>query len=319
MDRSSAGSARLVFRRLFSSASRPAAERLLASSIRQANAIGPATWSVTLQSDHVRLNVGPAEALVLWQDGLGICIDGSRLTETPFRRAGIRMSPRMPAYSSVSATNLRANPDAGQLSEALTIIGDGHAQFIRNAATTKTGHARKTPHVSGYSPGVIQYLRQTVDPNLPLAPHQVAADNGQADAVTAGRGLDRDITAKQRIGQDRFRKRLLEHWGQCAITGCSQRELLVASHIKPWAMANEEERVDPNNGLLLTATLDAAFDSGLVTIDEEGNLIASARLDPAAAAAAGIATGVRVPGITGSHQAFLKYHRKWCFQAEGSE
>ncbi len=314
MDRSSADSARQLFRRLFSPATRPAVERLLASSIRLANDIGQATWSVTLHPDSIRLNVGPAEALSLWQDSLGICFDGPRSTRSALRRAAIDMYQKTPIYPSVSTTNCRAEPDAGQLSEALRIIGDGHAQFIRNAATTKKGLPRKTPYYTSYSPGVIRYLHQRTDPELSFAPHPIEPTDGQVGDVFPGRGIDQAITTTQRIGQERFRRGLIDQWACCTITGCSQHELLVASHIKPWAVATEQERVNPNNGLLLTATLDAAFDSGLITIDETGILIASPELDPAAAASAGISAGVRVQGITRAHQAFLKYHRERRFR-----
>lgn len=57
--------------------------------------------------------------------------------------------------------------------------------------------------------------------------------------------------------------------GRCAISGLDESPLLRASHALPWALATDAERLDIFNGLLLTAHLDAAFDSGLLAIDEE--------------------------------------------------
>ncbi len=77
---------------------------------------------------------------------------------------------------------------------------------------------------------------------------------------------------RQRIGQGIFRQSLMDYWdGRCAVTGIDQPELLRASHMKPWTdCANDAERLDVFNGLLLTADWDAAFDKGLVTFDDNG-------------------------------------------------
>jgi len=76
----------------------------------------------------------------------------------------------------------------------------------------------------------------------------------------------------QRIGQDVFRDRLIDYWqGRCPLTGISDRALLRASHIIPWAdCQTDAERLDVHNGLLLSALWDAAFDRALVTFDDEG-------------------------------------------------
>lgn len=77
---------------------------------------------------------------------------------------------------------------------------------------------------------------------------------------------------RQRIGQDLLREELLKRYhSTCVLTGIDDRTLLRVSHIKPWAKcASDKERLDTNNCLLLSALWDAAFDSGLVTIDKKG-------------------------------------------------
>ena len=73
--------------------------------------------------------------------------------------------------------------------------------------------------------------------------------------------------ANQRIGQDFFRRAVLANYeATCCITGIADPRLLVASHIKPWGK-DTENRHNPANGLLLSATLDRAFDRGLITVD----------------------------------------------------
>ena len=78
-------------------------------------------------------------------------------------------------------------------------------------------------------------------------------------------GLDITREVKTRNKQWAFRTALLSTYEHtCCISGISQPELLVASHIVPWA-DNKEKRLDPANGLLLNSLLDRAFDQGLIT------------------------------------------------------
>lgn len=102
-------------------------------------------------------------------------------------------------------------------------------------------------------------------------------------------GLEREIDAANptvserqalvlsRIGQGVFRQSLFEKYnGKCIITGIDHPRLLVASHIKPWAVSSNEERLAVDNGLLLSATYDRLFDNGLITFDHNGQIFLSA-------------------------------------------
>lgn len=81
-----------------------------------------------------------------------------------------------------------------------------------------------------------------------------------------------------RIGQSFFRRAVLANYDdRCCVTGISDKRLINASHIKPWA-DDEENRHNPSNGIALSATFDRAFDSGLMTIDANGKISFSAQL-----------------------------------------
>lgn len=81
------------------------------------------------------------------------------------------------------------------------------------------------------------------------------------------------MTAKARLGQRFFRQSVLASYDcRCCITGNPIPELLVASHILPWG-TYPEHRLNPRNGLCLAQTQDAAFDKGLITVDEDYRLI----------------------------------------------
>lgn len=86
---------------------------------------------------------------------------------------------------------------------------------------------------------------------------------------------EREVKVNQRIGQDIFRALLLRIYNQrCCLTGIDIPEVLRASHIIPWA-ENIKNRLNPENGLCLSATYDAAFDKHLISLDENYRLILS--------------------------------------------
>ncbi|MGO9681083.1 MAG: HNH endonuclease [Beijerinckiaceae bacterium] len=95
------------------------------------------------------------------------------------------------------------------------------------------------------------------------------------------RGLPEQTTRQTlieaRLGQSDFRFRVSRRWNdRCALTGCSITAILRASHIKPWSEASNRERLDPANGILLIAHVDALFDSGLISFANDGAMLVSA-------------------------------------------
>lgn len=97
-----------------------------------------------------------------------------------------------------------------------------------------------------------------------------------------------------RLGQGRFRSELDRRWGSaCCVTGCAVRDTLRASHIRPWAGATDNERLDPANGLLLVATLDCLFDKRLISFDEDGEMQISELLTKADRKALGLPQPLR--------------------------
>lgn len=96
---------------------------------------------------------------------------------------------------------------------------------------------------------------------------------------------EREAVVKVRFGQGAFRSSLLDIAGEvCWMSGIEGKELLIASHIQPWAHCerNLKARGCPDNGLLLSSLWDAAFDSGLVTFNEEWKVICSSALSGSA-------------------------------------
>jgi predicted restriction endonuclease len=72
---------------------------------------------------------------------------------------------------------------------------------------------------------------------------------------------------------------LKKYHGACVVTGITLKNLLIASHIKPWAVSNNAERLSTENGLLLSANYDRLFDGGLISFDNNRKILVSRYID----------------------------------------
>lgn len=117
-----------------------------------------------------------------------------------------------------------------------------------------------------------------------------------------------------RIGQGAFREAVLRQWDyRCAVTGVAVSAAIRASHIKPWKDSSDSERLDPDNGLPLVATLDALFDVGFITFDSRGKMLLSSKLNEDDRRSLGIQTR-RLRWIPAKQTIeYLDYHRRQRF------
>jgi putative restriction endonuclease len=103
---------------------------------------------------------------------------------------------------------------------------------------------------------------------------------------------------------------------KCPITGIDNPELLRASHIKPWRVSSNEERLNTDNGLLLTPNYDHLFDKGLMTFSDDGKLIMSSGIDAKQARLLGIDDKAEIKGFSPKAIPFLRYHREYVFRKD---
>ncbi|UTV27223.1 HNH endonuclease [Photobacterium atrarenae] len=123
---------------------------------------------------------------------------------------------------------------------------------------------------------------------------------------------EKSTLVSTRLGQGRFREQLVNYWhGHCAVTDYAETQMLVASHIKPWRDANNHERLNPYNGLLLLANLDKAFDLGFISFQDNGKVMIARQLeDPEGL---GIREDMAV-NLHREHKQFLSHHRMEVFR-----
>jgi predicted restriction endonuclease len=120
----------------------------------------------------------------------------------------------------------------------------------------------------------IETVVKNTEDETPFNDIERLQNNSKLKPTTKKRLID------SRLGQGRFREEVMRRWHRaCAVTGCRLKQILRASHIKPWSRSNSREQLDPANGILLLANIDALFDARLVTFDDDGKMIISQRID----------------------------------------
>jgi hypothetical protein len=97
---------------------------------------------------------------------------------------------------------------------------------------------------------------------------QIATDDSISDT-------ERYALVLARRGQGKFREQLLSVERACRLTGVDRPNHLVASHTKPWRDCSNDERLDPENGFMLTPTIDHLFDKGFISFEDDGGLLIS--------------------------------------------
>lgn len=122
---------------------------------------------------------------------------------------------------------------------------------------------------------------------------------------------ERTQTVIARRGQGEFRENVLDIEKRCRITGVDRAEHLVASHCKPWRDCKTAyERLDGENGLLLTPTIDHLFDRGFIGFEGSGKLVISPSANRTALQRMGVPIGkdFSAGSFSDGQKDYLEYH-----------
>ncbi len=113
-----------------------------------------------------------------------------------------------------------------------------------------------------------------------------------------------------RVGQGYYRSLVLEKWSNtCSLTKCVIKEILIASHIVPWSESTDEERLDVDNGILLSPNVDALFDRHLVSFEDNGRIMISHTISKAELNRLGLSHNMVIP-VSDGMKKYLKRHRQ---------
>lgn len=181
-------------------------------------------------------------------------------------------------------------------------------QQIRELEIFKSNNARGK---GMYSAALKQYGQYLLDTSGQF----IAEDLQQITSNTQITQTEKTTLINARVGQGKFRQQLIEQWQGCAVTGFKNSRLLMASHIKPWRASDNQERLDPYNGLLLLPNLDKAFDLGFISFSDKGRVLISEELE--SSVTLGIEPTMCV-ALNKHHQDYLAYHREVVYQVNNS-
>jgi hypothetical protein len=168
-----------------------------------------------------------------------------------------------------------------------------------------------------------ELLIQLSRANLSLIQHELAPfldedSDYEIELEIQAKKLEGDLEkiqlTKSRRGQGIFKAnvRLIEN--HCRITGVANIKHLRASHIKPWASSNNEEKLDGNNGLLLSPHIDHLFDRGFISFEGSGKILVSDNLNPIVLEQWSIPEAAQAGSFNSKQGDYLEYHRETVFQ-----
>ena len=106
-----------------------------------------------------------------------------------------------------------------------------------------------------------------------------------------------------------YRKNLERHESGCRISGITDGRFLTASHIKPWAKSNDSEKLDGNNGLLLSPHIDRLFDRGYISFEDSGRLMISHLVPSEVINAWGLTKPSHQKPLSSKQAVYMDFHR----------
>jgi putative restriction endonuclease len=164
-----------------------------------------------------------------------------------------------------------------------------------------------------------------VEPNIDQVDILRSTFEGQLEkkirqSTTIGE-TEKSQLVKSRRGQGKFRRNVRQYEERCRITGIEDVRFLISSHIKPWRSSTNQERLDGENGLMLTPNADSLFDRGFFSFGDDGTLLISPVVDEQVLLKLGVPVGqiLNVGQFTDRQKSYLTYHRRSVFLKAGSE
>lgn len=180
------------------------------------------------------------------------------------------------------------------------------------------GNGNQGVYLAEVSEPFAQALRLLLQGQVESVEGRVTLEGSDADDAEQKRvQSDASITETERrqlvsarIGQGLFRSRVELIEPMCRLTRTTDRRFLRASHIKPWSKSTHEEKLDGNNGLMLSPHVDHLFDRGFISFHDDGTLLLSSKLPSSVLADWGLQPPAKPVAFKPAQRAYLAYHRE---------
>jgi hypothetical protein len=224
------------------------------------------------------------------------------------------------------ARPLKIIPVAGQIAPLLP---------ARYSPIRKNGHGNQGAYLAEISSALAQRLLGLAEPMLlrlmdtradfaaheaPVGVPMVVVEWEDSLQEAIAQDDSRSLTTRQalvnaRRGQGVFKDNVARYERECRVTHVRERTHFVASHIKPWREATDDERLAAGNGLLLTPSIDHLFDRGFISFADEGEVLVSLVANHDALQKMGVTSDrpLFAGRFNSDQRHFLDYHRNEIF------
>jgi len=196
------------------------------------------------------------------------------------------------------------------------IEGGGLVKFISEMEFHDADYF-ETPDINGTNRIGIKFFLKRVGVSIPIIPEQfsdysIVQDPNNSIEFNLPNITERSGLVTSRVGQGAYRKRIIHRWEyKCAVTNFNKLDILIASHIVPWSKATDHERLDVNNGLLLSPTYDALFDKHLITFDQKGKIQLSDQIEKSAYQKIGVTGREQILDLSNYNVQYLERHNQF--------
>jgi len=194
----------------------------------------------------------------------------------------------------------------------------------RQSPLRSGGEPNPAVYLGAVPPAMVAVLQELLGGQLQRIEEQIAieTDGELRDAAMEERiwqrtdleHRDKGQLISARFGQGVFRENVERVEKLCRLTGVPDRRHLRASHIKPWRLADDREKLDGCNGLLLSPHAVHLFDRGHISFADDGQLLVSKHLNPTVAKAWGLERAYPPRSFRPEQRAYLDFHRRHVFE-----
>lgn len=210
---------------------------------------------------------------------------------------------------------LRDHKERGKRVFLFEIEGNSFVKFVSEMEFYDADYF-ETPDRNGTNRIGIRFFLNRIGVSIPVYPNQFKLDSVPEDPKNIYESNPPTITERSglvtsRVGQGAYRKRIIHRWEyKCAVTNFNKLDILIASHIVPWAQSNDMERLDVHNGILLSPTYDALFDKHLITFDNKGKIILTDKIEKSAYQKIGVTGNERIHELSQYNVSYLDRHNQ---------
>ena len=202
------------------------------------------------------------------------------------------------------------------LDEIVPLLPEKYAPIQSN------GNGNQGCYLAEISEPLSDLLLQKIVSFNPEFPIALDDDRRELDEVNIEQNIlaqdagdtEKEQLIKSRRGQGVFKMRVSSKEKRCRVTGVGFKAFLIASHIKPWAVCSNNERLDGDNGLLLSPHVDKLFDKGWISFTNSGDILCFDEKTKELMEAWGIDPGVNVGVFSNGQAIYLDYHRTKVFR-----